>query len=56
MYDIRKKKRDTLQSRLEKETDELSKLQLITTTDELTQALVDIDQEKLSATKKAAKM
>ena len=50
-----KKKRDALQSRIEKETNELSKLHLITTADELTQALVDIDQEKLSAPKKTAK-
>ena len=50
-----KKKRDALQSRIEKETNELSKLHLITTADELTQALVDIDQEKLSAAKKTAK-
>ena len=33
----------------------MSKLHLITTADELTQALVDIDQKKLSAAKKAAK-
>ena len=37
---------EAFQSKLEKEADEFPKLPLITTADELTQALVDIDQEK----------
>ena len=50
-----KQKRDAFRARNEKQRDELSKLHLITTTDELTKALLDIDQEKLNASKKAAR-
>ena len=50
-----KRRRDALQLRAEKERNELSQLHLITSPDELTQALADVDKSNISASKKKAK-
>ena len=47
-----KQKRDALHERLKKEKDKLSKIHLITSPNELTEALVAIDKENISKSKK----
>ena len=50
-----KQKRDALHERLKKEKDTLSKIHLITSPNELTEALVAIDRESISKSKKSQK-
>ena len=49
---VEKQKRDVLHERLKKEQDKLSKIHLITSPNELTEALVAIDKKSISKSKK----
>ena len=50
-----KRRRDAVQLRAEKERNQLSQLHLITSPEELTQALAEVDKSNVSASKKKAK-